>query len=107
MIGLNSCADPEINLYGTGEWEFPIPSGRAQYSSLGTQRAVVKVNDQAELVHAHLPWRRRDKEPENVEVLIYDASSGEQLKNVFRANINREVGDFIFQAETAPGEFYI
>jgi hypothetical protein len=107
MIGLSSCADQENNLYGTGEWEFPIPSGRVQYSSLGTQRAVVKVNDQAELIHAHLPWRRRDFEPENVEVLIYDAASGKQIKNVFRVNINREFGDLVFQPETTPGEYYI
>ena len=106
-IGLNSCTEQEKNLYGTGEWEFPIPEGRDPYHSLGTQRAVVKVSNQAEVVLAHLPWRRRDFNPENVEALIFDATSGEQIKNVYRANINREFGDLIFQPETIPGEYYI
>ncbi len=79
MMGMNSCAEQENKLYGTGEWDFPIPGGRVEYSSLGTQRALVKVNDQKEVVHAHIPWRRRDFEPENVEVLIYDAASGKQI----------------------------
>lgn len=107
MFNLNSCSEQENTLYGTGEWEFPIPNERVQYSSLGTQRAVVKVHDQAEAVHAHLPWRRRDFEPENVEVLIVDATSGEQIKNVYRVNVNREFGDLVFQPETIPGEYYI
>ena len=107
FINLNSCSEQENTLYGTGEWDFPIPGGRVQYHSIGTQRAVVKVIDPAEIVHAHLPWRRRDFEPENVEVLIYDASSGKQIKNILRININREFGDLVFQPETVPGEYYL
>lgn len=94
-------------VYGIGEWDFPIPAGRGTYSSKGTQRAIVKVNNQTDAVYAHLPWRRRDFTPENVEVLVFDATSGEKISNVFRVHINREYGDLVFQPKTIPGEYYL
>jgi hypothetical protein len=93
--------------YGVGEWDFPIPSGRVNYTSLGTQRAVVKVHAEADVVHAHIPWRRRDFNPEDVEVLVYDAASGARIANVFRVDINREYGDLVFQPKTVPGDYYL
>ena len=106
LMNFTACTQQDEVVYGTGEWEFPIPGGRNQYKSLGTQRAVLRVTEPAEVVHAHLPWRRRDLTPENVEVLICDATSGDTLLNVFRVNINREYGDLVFQPKTVPGEYY-
>lgn len=107
LIILNfGCKKDKQTLYGTGDWDFSIDVEGA-YHSLGTQRAVVEVNEPAEAVHAHLPWRRRDFSPEDIEVLIYDAATGEQINNVYRADINRESGDLVFQPKTVPGEYFI
>lgn len=99
-------AQDKIN-YETGKWDFPIPGGRGEYQSLGTQRAVVKISNSTDAVLAHIPWRRRDFTPEDVEVLVYDATSGEKISNVYRMDINREYGDLVFQPKTVPGEYYL
>ena len=107
LMNFTACTQQDKIEYGTGEWEFPIPRGRVGYNSLGTQRSVVKVAGQKEVVLAHLPWRRRDFEPENIRILVYDATSGEQITNVFRVNVNREYGDLVFQPKTVPGDYYL
>jgi hypothetical protein len=84
--------------YGTGTWEA---------ESLGNHRAVVRVDAKADAVRVHIPWRRRDSQPEKKEVLIVDAATGAVLKNVVRLAVNREFGDFIFQPAAAPGDYFV
>ena len=75
--------------------------------SLGNHRAVVEVNAQSDAVFAHIPWRRRDSHPENINILIYDAQTGKRIKNLKRIDINREFGDIVFQPQTVPGKYYV
>ena len=84
--------------YGTGTWEA---------ESLGNHRAVVRVDAKADAVWVHVPWRRRDAQPEKKEVLIVDAATGAVLKNVVRLAVNREFGDLIFQPATTPGDYFV
>ena len=84
--------------YGTGNWEA---------DSLGNHRAVVKVNKRSDVVWAHIPWRRRDHDPGKKGILIFDASTGKQIKDVLPVNINNEYGDILFRPETVPGEYYV
>ena len=83
--------------YGVGHWS----------ESLGLHRAVVRVTRQADALGVHIPWRRRDLEPEKKRILVVDASTGEQLKNVLPVDIQREYGDLVFQPATVPGDYYI
>ena len=89
------------------------PEGQAKYGvghwseSLGLHRAVVKVTRQADAVGVHIPWRRRDLEPEKKRILVVDASTGKHLKNVLPVDIQREFGDLVFQPATAPGDYFI
>ena len=83
--------------YGVGDWS----------ESLGLHRAVIKVTQQADALAVHIPWRRRDLEPEKRRILVVDAKTGEQLTNVLPVDIQREYGDLVFQPATVPGDYYV
>ncbi|MBI5706285.1 MAG: hypothetical protein HZC36_04775 [Armatimonadetes bacterium] len=53
----------------------------------------------------HIPWRRRDKHPEAIDVVVTDAK-GNRIPNVLRREINREFGDLIFEPVSGPGTYY-
>ena len=48
---------------------------------LGNHRAVVRVEGKADAVWAHLPWRRHDLHPEQKDVVVVDAVTGQEVKN--------------------------
>jgi len=74
---------------------------------LGNIRARLKVNENAPAVWAHIPWRRRDADPEKKDTIVVDAATGNRVNNVIPARITREFGDLLFQPETVPGEYYV
>lgn len=73
----------------------------------GNHRAVVRVNAAADAVWAHLPWRRRDAEPEKKAVAVVDAATGSQIANVLAVQVTRECGDVVFQPATVPGTYFV
>lgn len=92
----------------------PAPAAEARYSigdwvpdTLGNQRAVVRVSAAADAVRVRLPWRRRDRNPEQKNVIVVDAKTDTPVANVVRVSITRESGDLVFQPVTAPGEYYV
>jgi len=82
--------------YGVGKWDA---------DSYGNHRAVVRVGSASDAAWAHLPWRRRDQNPEKKEVLVVDAKTGNRVRNVVRVTVNREYGDFVFEPVSGPGEY--
>ena len=84
--------------YGIGEWS---------PNELGNHRALIHVSENADAVRIHIPWRRRDRHPEDKDIHIYDAASGKRILNVARISINREYGDIAFQPETVPGGYEV
>ncbi|MBI4328217.1 MAG: hypothetical protein HY674_23555, partial [Chloroflexi bacterium] len=88
--------------------EETVPYGVASAGwpeTLGSQRARVEVAQSAEAVWVHLPWRRRDLEPEKKNVIVVDLATGKFVTNVVRAQVHRESGDLVFQPATVPGEY--
>jgi hypothetical protein len=83
--------------YGIGNW----PA-----DSLGNHRAVVRVATPNAAVFVHIPWRRRDADPERKEVLIYSARTAQRVTNLSRVEINRDYGDFVFEPVSGPGDYY-
>ena len=83
--------------YGTGSWDA---------DTLGNHRAVLKVTEKADAVRAHIPWRRRDAEPEKINIIIIEESTGRKVSNLLRLNVNRSYGDIVFQAQN-PGTYYV
>ena len=89
---------PSERLYGVGSWNA---------DSLGNHRVVVSVSKPADAVLATLQWRRRDLNPEDKDLVVVDAATGERVTNVYRLGVNRERGEIVFQPKTVPGEYYI
>lgn len=91
-----------------GSEDVPYTVAGARWpATLGNHRAVVRVEQKADAVWAHLPWRRRDVAPAEKNVVIVDAATGSEIKNRALAEINREFGDVVFQPPTAPGNYYV
>ncbi|MFH1944269.1 MAG: glycoside hydrolase domain-containing protein [Acidobacteriota bacterium] len=84
--------------YGTGTWEA---------ETFGNHRVVIRVHDQKDAVWIRIPWRRRDENPFEKNIIIIDAATGQKVSNIYRADINREFGDIVFQPITVPGDYYI
>jgi hypothetical protein len=67
----------------------------------GSQRADLRVGAGAPAVRAHLPWRRRDRRPEEKAVLVFGAAGGERVRNVVAISVDRERGEIAFEASRA------
>jgi len=87
--------------YGIGEWNEDI---------YGNHCVVIRLNQEvqeAEAVWVHVPWRRRDLHPEKKEAILVDAQTGKRVMNLCRVEINREYGDFVFQPQSVPGDYFL
>ncbi len=84
--------------YGTGSWDEDL---------YGNHRVVIQVKENADAVWVHVPWRRRDKDPEQKAAILIDAQTKKQVLNLGRINIDREFGDFVFQPTSGPGKYYL
>ena len=84
--------------YGTGFWDENL---------YGNHRAVIQVSEKADAVWVHIPWRRRDANPEQKAAILIDAQTEKQVLNLCRININREFGDFVFQPTSGAGKYFL
>jgi len=89
---------PASQYYGIGSWIA---------DSLGNHRVVIRVTTNGEAVRARIPWRRRDRRPEEKNVIIIDATTEKRITNVHWLELSREVGDVVFEPLTVPGEYYV
>jgi hypothetical protein len=74
--------------------------------SLGNHRAIIQVNKNADAVEVKIDWRRRDNDADKKAIIIID-ENGKPVDNIFRININREQGDFVFQPNNGVGTYYV
>ncbi|MGB9597930.1 MAG: glycoside hydrolase domain-containing protein, partial [Candidatus Poribacteria bacterium] len=100
FISLAICVSSELDV------PFSVANS-AWKSELGNHRVRVYVSEKSNAVLAEIQWRRRDPNPENKAIMIFDSLTGEQIKNVFAFEISREYGKIVFQPISAPGEYYI
>ena len=73
----------------------------------GNHRAVVFVSKKSDAVLAKIEWRRRDKNPENKEIIIVDSLTGKRINEIVRVNINPVFGEIIFKPQSVPAKYYI
>ena len=99
---------------GVGNWAEDIgdhkPHTRGDGTtilSMGNHRAWVMVSDKVDAVSAHIPWRRREENPDHKATVVVDAATGKEIANVVRVAINREFGDIVFQPTSGPGDYYV
>ncbi|SDW02011.1 hypothetical protein SAMN04487912_101148 [Arthrobacter sp. cf158] len=91
---------PEVAC-GIGEWDKLL---------YGNHRFVMEVlGEGAGVGQAHsvvLPWRRQDKDPAAVEVIVVSESSGTRVRNVVVERATKESGTLVFQAIDGPGIYF-
>jgi hypothetical protein len=97
LFALAATAAEDHAAYSVGKWP---------PSELGNHRARLRVDAPADAVWAHIPWRRRDADPQDKDLVVVQAATGKRIGNVVGAKVAREAGDIIFQA-AAPGEYYV
>jgi len=95
-----------------------------QRNDLGRHRAIVHVPESArqaasmagyagtdrhygQAVWAHIPWRRRDRDPESKGIRVLDAKTGQPVKNIIVLAVKQEYGDIVFQPPTIPGDYEV
>ncbi len=86
--------------------EIPYSTGTWDADSLGNHRVVLRVESPSAAVQAHIPWRRRDFQPERKNLLVFDARTGARILNLVRLDITREYGDLAFEAPSA-GTYFV
>jgi hypothetical protein len=97
LIVTSAVATAEEVPYGVGDWP----------EVLGNHRAKIRVDQKADAVWVHLPWRRRDAAPEKKEIIVIDAATNQRVQNVLRVNVTRQSGDLLIQPVTVPGEYFV
>lgn len=75
---------------------------------LGNHRAVIEVSPETagDVVGVRIPWRRRDREPENKGVLLY-SRIGRRVDDVVTVAVTQATGEFIFNPADGPGRYYL
>ena len=73
----------------------------------GSHRAIVRVDESAPAVRAHIPWRRRDLNPGDKDVRVFAASTGDRVTNVVRIRVDAESGDIVFEPAAGPGLYEV
>jgi hypothetical protein len=74
----------------------------------GNHRAVVAAKKSGhDAVLAELPWRRPDLRPETKKIIVVDAATGHEIKDVAIIDLSNERGTVAFRPETLPGIYYI
>lgn len=89
---------PSDEIYGTASWN---------RDSLGNHRAVIMVDKKAKAVKAEIPWRLRLQHPEENQIRVIDASTGERILNVHKLYADRERCEIAFEPKTVPGEYHV
>ncbi len=74
---------------------------------LGDVRAELRVSKRADAVTVHIPWRRRDRMPQEKAIILVNAKSGKTVTNLVEISVNREFGDLVFQPEAVPGNYFL
>jgi len=73
--------------------------------AFGNHRAVLKVGEKASAVWAHIPWCRRDAEPEQKNIILIEEGSGLRVTNLAIVHAEGAYGDLVFEAQR-PGTFF-
>ncbi len=88
---------PDASYYGVGFWS---------PDTLGNHRVVLSVDKKADVILADVPWRRRDKNPENKGLILINATTGDVVSNVHVNSITQESGSILFEAPTV-GQYFL
>ena len=92
--------------YETGNWEHP-EYGKA-FESKGNHRVLIRTPKNSKgNYQVSIPWRRRDDNPYEKDIIIVDASTNTLISNKYIIELNNEYGHLIFQSNTKSELYYV
>ena len=91
---------------------FTIADSVWNMDMLGNHRAIVNVTDAQrqgapDAVKVTLTWRRPDLRPETKKIVVIDAQTKQEIKNVSLLDFSSEKGVIAFQPQTVPGTYKV
>jgi hypothetical protein len=95
-LNARASLDFPVAEYGVGSWET---------KGHGNHRAVLEVKEASPVVKAVIPWRRRDANPEQKAILLFN-ENGERVRNLKILSLTGDQGELLFEAAT-PGKYYL
>ncbi|MFT4197751.1 MAG: DUF6067 family protein [Pseudoxanthomonas sp.] len=72
----------------------------------GNHRYAVDVGQAAAAVQVTLPWRRRDRQPQRIQ-LIVTSEGGRPVLNVLTRKLDQEAATLVFEPSRGPGRYYV
>jgi len=91
--------------YDIGKWNHPNYS--ESFTSNGNHRVVVGLDSKSNDVHqVIIPWRRRDDNPNQKDIIIINKKNGKEIKEKYFIDINNEFGHILFKPNKSSDEYY-
>jgi hypothetical protein len=90
--------------------EQPVPYSVAAVpweATLGSQRALVQVDQASDAVRVHVAWRRHDRDPEAKRVIVHASADGSDVADVVPVKLTRIAGDIVFRPSAGVGRYEI
>lgn len=86
---------------------FVVASESWKADMQGNHRAVIQITPAENLsaVRVNLPWRRPDLRPQTKKIIVVDATTGEEIKEILLTNLQSEQGSFIFKPHKSAQYF--
>ena len=95
-----------LTLFGqSGAINYSVPE-EPWSESFGNHRAVIKVDKSSDAVLIDFLWRRHDATPDKRRMLIINAETGKEIKNIYRVIIENERCKLIFGPVDSAGLYY-
>ena len=93
-------------IYESGNWDHP--NYTKAFKSYGNHRVVIQTTDTSyNITQAIIPWRRRDDQPNEKDIIIVDAKSNTVVNKKYVIESNNEFGHLIFKPNKGSNTYYV
>ncbi|MCS7224696.1 MAG: DUF6067 family protein [Armatimonadetes bacterium] len=90
-----------------GSQEVPYELGEWTVEGRGSHRALVRVDQEADAVRVTIPWRRRDPNPHEKGIRVFDSHTQKPIDNVVVIQITQKAGVLAFQPVSGKGLYEV
>ncbi|MGV8135386.1 MAG: glycoside hydrolase domain-containing protein [Mangrovibacterium sp.] len=92
----------DIGLYSQTKYTVPNEPWEEKY---GNHRTVITIEKPADAVRLSYLWRRHDTDQESRHLMIFNETTGEKVKNLYRIKVSGEECDIVFGPVKQPGKY--
>ena len=93
-------------IYESGNWDHP--NYTKAFKSYGNHRVVIQTTEPSNnITQAIIPWRRRDNQPNEKDIIIVDTKSNTVINKKYVIESNNEFGHLIFKPNKGSNTYYV